>query len=426
MLVKHINQGLFGVANVAPSLSNPSPVALAYRTTSQSVTDGTACTLTAERYDNNSAFSPSDTKIVTPSAGLYRMTMSDYTTASGVGSSLQVGGANAAGGFINLGATSPCWSTGSSAIMSIGSAVNCSMLAAGGTTTHNTSGSYQSFGMEKLDPNTWYALVQISGNATMSSSVSPTVSWDVNTVNVCGTGSWHSTSVNPSRLTVPTGAGINRVRLSFNIVQGSVASVWRVGKNGTFTGIPGMPAKKRGTTGPAYMGHTGPPVNVADGDYFELTLLSGNSRTVNASFGTWFSVEQVPAGVKSCIATASSGTIGTSDAVVPFPNEEYDDASMHSTVSDTDRLTVPAGCTYAKVYWFIRTTANARLQVQVGCSAGNVGGGQDNEGVNAADLGYSSGVSSWIPVTAGDYFWLAASASQNATIAEAWFAMECI
>jgi len=414
-----------GLSNPAPSLANPQPVALVYRTTQQtSVTDNTACTFTAEKYDNNSAFAPSDTKITIPSAGLYRATGSDMTSAGSTGGIINGSLAALDAPSARLaGAGSAFWSSQQTGICDMASG-GISYFAGGGTVNHNTSGSYQTFSVEKLDSNTWYCIAKKSANQT-SVNTNSIITWDVNTKDICGSGSWHSTSSNNTRLVVPADTGISRVRLSWNLVQTAANSIYKVSKNGS-TGVPGMPCQHRWGGGTAYMGAAGPPVNVVAGDYFELVLTgSGASRTVNTNNSTWFQIEQVPAGVKACLVTASSGSIVSTGGNILFPTEEYDDDNMHSTVSNTDRLVVPSGCSYAKIYWYVRTSTNTKIQVQaVGSAAGTVGCGQDTEG-SVSGVGASTGVSAWMPCTPGDYFVLYADTG-NATIVEAWFALECI
>lgn len=101
----------------------------------------------------------------------------------------------------------------------------------------------------------------------------------------------HDNSTNPSRITVPVGSGFTRARPSFCINGPSAAGYFqgRVLKNGA--AYHGSPKYNCDTAGGDFVSGLGAWVDVSEGDYFELAVLSLNNRTLAADNRTWLCVE---------------------------------------------------------------------------------------------------------------------------------------
>jgi len=118
-----------------------------------------------------------------------------------------------------------------------------------------------------------------------------------------------------------------------------------------------------------------------------------------------------PPGATRCRAYSSAGVTGAANdtlVLVPLGAESYDTASMHSTDSNTSRITVPVdGCYHviAQVGWAANTTNRRVVSVRKN-AAGSSGGGTQ---VMIASMSASSSSGTQYQITddldlvAGDY-----------------------
>lgn len=417
-----------GGGGVGPlATSAPTPVALVNRTTSLSVTDATAITWNNEVYDNESVIAVPATSMTIPSSGLYRVFSGFFTSTAVTGTTTRKNGSTVAGMMAHLGDnTTVCWGSGTTAIMSLASSDAIALYAVGGTTNYGTgSAEYTSFGLERLDASTQYALVRKSSDQT--SFTSGNVSFDTE---VADTDSFHSTVTNNERLTVP-GGGYTRVRLGANIeISSGTAIEGEITKNGSGD-VRGLPCRRRSLG--ALINLASPPINISTADYFAVSLSLGASRSIKNADDTWFSIEEVPTAVKSCLVYPSSGQlITTSDAKLSWDSEDHDPDGMHSTVTNTTRLTVPSGCTYARVHFQLKGQLNSTARVQAQVTKNNAGvTGTAVDDMIGASGAYQrlGGCTGWVQVTPGDYFELLVACSTGTvttTPGGCWFAMECI
>ena len=148
-------------------------------------------------------------------------------------------------------------------------------------------------------------------------------------------------------------------------------------------------------------------------------------------------VDALVAGLSADIANSPGAFSGTlvylgSDFTVPsgslteveYDTEDYDTDSIHSTVTNPERLTVPSGYAYAKIS--ARITSSATMTV-IMRKNGSTYAGETYGGTGSGQNVFHSG---WAKVVAGDYFTvqLLQTSGSNATLPAAnfgnWFSME--
>lgn len=400
------------------------PIALAYRADTALVSDGDPIPFDNEVYDNEGVFAPTSGNFVIPSDGLYRMSMvASHTTTEAVKQGVNGSWPSVAyGDACDL--TSPFWRSGLSAPLALSSGDNAQMLAAYGSINLGQNGGfYSAASIERLDAATKYAIVKRS--STLSSFTSGTISWETE---YADTGSFW-TSGSPTRFTVPS--GVTRVRLTAN-VECSTASTYaqvEMRKNGAR--VDGCTTKITGRGAPRLMNVVSAPVEVSEGDYFELYVLSGSATTINASNFFWFSIEEVPAThVCALVKSTTSQDINSSaDTAMSFTSAVYDDDSMWSAGSPT-RVTVPAGVSYARVAYNMLTSGGSNnsassFATKNGSTFAGLAADKCDNNVNGTK--HMAGVSAWVPVSEGDYFELTGKTiGANIPILSCWLALECV
>lgn len=403
------------------------PMALASRSSSVSIGGDAPVTYDNEVFDTEGVFAATSGEMTVPSAGLYRL---------GVGSALnayraqkaQIDAAMAYGGYgATSNSNSPRWHSGWGAPLSLtASQVLRSINQFSGAANYGVdANTYTWMALERLPETLKYARVRKSADQT--SFTSGNLSFDTEDADTDG---WHDTVTNNERLTVPS--GVTRVRLLGNAVTDSFSgqAEFGINKNGS-ADVVGLPSKRVSATGNKLINLFGPPINVTPGDYFTLAGSFQSSSNILAETFTWFAIEEVPASIKSALVYNSSGHgLTTTDATLTWDSEDHDPDAMHSTGSNTSRLTVPSGCSYARVSWHLKGQLNstAYIWAQVGKNgAGVIGTAID------ARLGLSgayqrlAAASGWLQVSPGDYFELSARVNTGSiTTTGGWFAMECV
>lgn len=224
------------------------------------------------------------------------------------------------------------------------------------------------------------ALVQKTANQTGVAAVAfpgTALTWDSE---VYDTNAFHDNVSDNSRLTVPTGLGISRVRLVANvewlneILDRDVFIGIR--KNGAdFAGSPQQLIGASAATNRHRQNIVSPPLQVVDGDYFEVFAWSSQTDADDIVFGdeTWFSIEVIesndnsqqvvlatPGFFKGCLVnrsadlTAQNFTAGLT--AIAWDAEQYDTDDFHDNVTNNTRITIPSnlGIQKVKLYGLIR------------------------------------------------------------------------
>lgn len=155
------------------------------------------------------------------------------------------------------------------------------------SSTSNTvsDSDYRWFSIEKLEPSTKYALLQLTGNIAVGGAA-VNIPWATTVADV---GGWFNEG-QPTRLTVP--AGVRQVRVSCSATRSNTTTQWIVSlnKNGANT-WPGAPAHENDTAGAETISITTGVIDVSAGDYFEMVCFGTGSAATGDS--TWFAIEEV-------------------------------------------------------------------------------------------------------------------------------------
>lgn len=141
-------------------------------------------------------------------------------------------------------------------------------------------------------------LLGISTAEATVAGVGEIIAWDQEDEDTDG---FHEGATNPSRITIPTGLGIKRVRISFNLDWDTPDSgqmqAW-VLKNGVTAlptggaGLPGVHTQGASTTS-ELMNGVSADIAVSDGDYFELRVLTSATGQLDSSDKTFFGLSVV-------------------------------------------------------------------------------------------------------------------------------------
>lgn len=404
-------------------ISTLAPTPLLLASNSPNTAAGAAITFSSEQYDPSNIIVVTSGTITIPSSGLYRV-MGTFGSADPDAVGIYKNGAPVIGGQLSrLAAADPNWGCGGSAILNLAASDTIQFIAEGGSNFAFYTARFNCGAVERLEAGTQYALVRKSADQVVG-SVPTTLSFPTEVADI---GGWHD-GANDSRLTVFS--GLTRVRITANL-NSSANVAGHIIKNGSATAVPGLPYAGKAIT-PGYISLFSPPLNVTAGDYFEA--VADIVATYKNHEGTWFSIEEVPAAIKSCLVyhSTTQGISSGAETTLAFDSEDHDPNGMHSTVSNTSRLTVPSGCTYARLIYNVKcegvSTASVQARLTKNADVAIVYGGTDaHSGLNQR----VHGCTGWQAVTPGDYFELRAfgvtgTATASGGTAGTWFAMECI
>jgi hypothetical protein len=272
------------------------------------------------------------------------------------------------------------------------------------------------------------ALVKKSVDQALSATTTTTLTWDQEEYDLNG---WHDNSVDNSRLTVPA-VGVELVRVYGNIEMPASTdqTVLSTIKNGA--NAPGLPAMdiKHGSSRQRFINIFGAPIAVAPGDYFEMQAYNQSAQSVVAGDNTWFGIERLPRDLKYCLLskTADQSIAASTNTPITFDTEVADVGGWHSTLSNTDRLTVPIGVSRVRVTAGIKGSNVANQFVPAIWKNGAVtyaGAATRDNDTDGQD--YSNLFTAIIAVVPGDYFQLIGWSSTARDIigdADTWFSIE--
>lgn len=133
-------------------------------------------------------------------------------------------------------------------------------------------------------------------------------------------------------------------------------------------------------------------------------------------------------------AADQTGANYTTSTAIAWDSEEYDTSSIHDTVTNNSRLTVPSGVAYVRLSAAVRVNnVNVDMWSQLIITK-NGGGAFVGIGQISTEVGvntiYLTTTTAIVPVSAGDYFDVRLIVETDTSIdivaAQSWFAMEII
>lgn len=291
-------------------------------------------------------------------------------------------------------------------------------------TSSPTSDNDTWFAIEAIDPTLKRALVYNSTSQSLSGGVTTTLTWDSETYD---TDSFHSTSSNTSRLTVPS--GVTLVRILGNIGTGSVSgqAVLSFLKGGA--SVRGLATKDVDTANADFVNCVSAPLEVSATEYFEMRAFCTIATSITATEESWFAIEEVPSTYKRALVyKTGTQSITSSASAVSWDAEVYDTDSIHDNVTNNTRLTVPSGCTRARLsFSIVGPSASGQWGAYV-FKGGSGYRGMPSFDTDTAGADSGSAIGAWVDVTPGDYFELMAFSTTTRNIGTddgTWFCLEC-
>lgn len=292
--------------------------------------------------------------------------------------------------------------------------------------------------VEAIHPDTRYCLAQKSGDQALSAATPTVVTFDG--TDAVDTDAFHDPASSPSRQTVPSGVSLVVLSASLrdnNAASGSSANelLCEILKGGS-TAVYGLPSKDQTRIGGVNnsISVISGIMAVAPGDYFEVQATSTQGASIIASDNTWFQIEVLDPATKYClVGKSATQTINNSYPVLTWDVEVADAEGMHDGANPT-RLTVPSGCTEARLSFGIDVASHGgQLIAGVSKNGGDISskvnlGLPVQEGETPSGNDHLNGRGAWVAVTPGDYFELHCYSGNSGTLDvnhRNWFCMEC-
>jgi hypothetical protein len=266
------------------------------------------------------------------------------------------------------------------------------------------------------------ALVHRSTNVSVSANGS--AAWDAETYD---TASWHDTSSNTDRLTVPS--GVSLVRIVGNSAS-STGGYWYLMKGGS--GFDGQAYERSDTDGAENTNIASAIVAVSATNYFTMHSVSSLTMLASgSSSNSWFAAEAIASDKPYAHVKSTSNQTLAADTwtIATFATEIADTHGFYDNSASASRLTVPSG--------FNKVRLSANIRYDGGTSSvfirllknGSVVPGSFRKSENGGSSRYINANSAVLEVTPGDYFQMEVYAvaagdiiSGNAT----WFQIEGI
>ena len=404
----------------------------AYQNETDTFAAGVAYTWPSQRYDTAGYFTPGGSLMTVPEAGLYRATASLYGLDSDYirleHNSVQEYGT----GYRSCRETTPGFCVVARPFLC---AAGDTFRIVNNNATNTHAANYGGndgrcwFNVQKLADGVKRCVVRKNANQALVAATGTNATWQTELVD---DGGWFDAGVSEVNLVVP--AGVNLIRLSMGGAASNTTDnnyfVMRAQHNDAY--VYGMP-HARTNQATKHLCAMGAPIEVVPGDTVRVRVWSQLAGNLNLSNATWLSVEEVKdvkerVLVYPTVAQVIAG--GAAATVLNFAGEVYKtQPAMHSTVSNTGRLIVPAGCTRARLIACIRGTGTVADAVYSRKNGNMWEGGHfyltgDNEFER-------TGWTDWCSAVEGDYFDVlvdpgAGSFTIDTTLGYCWACLECI
>jgi len=147
---------------------------------------------------------------------------------------------------------------------------------------------------------------------------------------------------------------------------------------------------------------------------------------------SWYTVRPQPKFRGARVTNSADLAIGYTATTLTWDTESYDTDSIHSTVTNTERLTVPSGVSYVRIKGHVQIRDDETTDMTTLTLLKNDATIQTATIISDTDYVSSAGYtlemdSGVIAVSAGDYFHLTVSGVTNNTESDySWFAMEIV
>lgn len=269
--------------------------------------------------------------------------------------------------------------------------------------------------------------VKLSGDFSLSAATTTVVTWDTEEYDL---NSYHSTSSNTERMTVPSGVSLVRLYggIDFSVTSGQC--LIELNKNTSGTLVDGGFKKDLGPMTRTQISAMSAPLAVSAGDWFQLRAFSDGGGSAKAGNGSWFAIQKLDSSLKYALVNRSStASMANGDNTISWNNEVVDTDGWHDNATNPSRLTVPSGVSRVRVGYNTEMGGAGDYVTQI-YKNGSVltgAGGQARQDAQSAGNDFNHGWTPPLDVTAGDYFELVlnnSTTSQTLAIASSWFCIE--
>lgn len=276
-------------------------------------------------------------------------------------------------------------------------------------------------------------LLKHSATQAVASGTSPvTLAWNGEEYD---TDTFHDTSSNNSRITIPSTFNGRYVRLSASITfPGSSADVSLEIVKGGVGPLHGLPIKSGGTAGSDLHTIVSAPILVATGDYFEARVTYGSAVSADvpaASNNVWFQVEVLDTAFRGALVKRTSNqNIASTTATITWQSEVYDVGGWWDAGTPT-KFIVPSGVSKVRLTGNCRpgsTTTQVVLSMLKGGSS-FVGMGAHEQTNAGLAIDACNAWSAVVAVSQGDEFEMTVFVGSTEDIGSStynWFAIEAV
>jgi len=307
--------------------------------------------------------------------------------------------------------------------------VNGSQTVSGNTTT---TGNNTTTGTSTLTGNvTAGGTLAVTGNTTVGGTLVTTGT----SGSAAGTTTGHNPTIDQIQKTstiTATGGG------TVSAITATLAPAISL-SNGTTVFIRSVGANTSATPSFAPNGLTAKTIVKGSNAALNLGDIGGTSHELilryNSSLDKWTLLNPIASSFRGALVKdAANHTLSDSTfTVLTFDTEAYDTDTIHDTVTNSSRLTVPSGVTKVRVTGMVSWSANATgirySYIYINNSPSYTGRGaihQDGSSTSQLDQAISTAI---VEVTSGDYFELFSYQSSGGNLdvlSSTWLAMEII
>jgi len=242
--------------------------------------------------------------------------------------------------------------------------------------------------------------------------------------------SYHNIASDTERLTIPP--GVTRGRVIANIKVDGAFDDMLLRVNGT-NSFMGRAALASNSAGDCSANGASAVIATTPSDYYSLYNATAGPFFRRADF-SWLAFEPIDPATKGALVhkTANQSITATTTTTLTWDTETsgYDTDGFHDNTTNNSRLTVPSGCTRARLSFNVKTPSAAGQMIAVVSMNGAQGipglPMYENDTPGTDNL---NGFGAWIDVVAGDYFELDFYQGSGANMSLAddnalWFCIE--
>jgi hypothetical protein len=297
-------------------------------------------------------------------------------------------------------------------------------------TTGNTQTNERSWGDLEIMPTGYNgALVNKTTGQSITNVTTTPITWDAESYDL---GGWHSTSVDNSRLTVPSGVTLVRVQANIEMPSGTAQTVLGLTKNGS--SVPGAfnGDDQYAASRVRFLNGMSAPLAVTPGDYFEATVYnSTGSQSLPNGNHSWMSIHALPDDLSYALVTKSSDQAlsAATNTLMDWATEVADVGGWFNSGVSATRFVVPPYVSHVRLTLNIVGADNSSQLVASILKNGNIVAGTPGQESMTEGQDFVNLHTGILAVETGDYFEanVFSTDARNVTATNyTWFSIEAV